>query len=74
MSAGELRFIEPYLDRACYCCAKKGDWSRVRKLLRCNGCCVEYMPMPDGKLAIMNRPHVDSVAAAKAEVLGPEAV
>jgi hypothetical protein len=61
MSAGELRFIEPYLDRACFICARK-DWRRRGKLLRCTGCGTEFMPLPDGKLAIMNRPSQATVS------------
>lgn len=60
VSAGELRFIEPYLDRACFLCGATGQWSRNKKLLHCNKCHVDYMPMPNGKLAIMKRPRVSA--------------
>jgi len=46
-------------------CAAKGKWQRHKKLLRCTGCFAEYMPMPDGSLAVMSRaPQPASPAAA----------
>jgi hypothetical protein len=56
MSASEYRFLEPFLDKACFMCGKKDSFRRVKKLVHCTGCHTEFMPMPDGKLAVMNRP------------------
>lgn len=54
MTASEYRFVEPFLERACFICASKDRWRRRRKLLVCTGCHTEFMPMPDGKLAVMS--------------------
>ena len=64
MSASEYRFIEPFLERACYMCGSKDSWRRHKKLLACGKCHTEFMPMPDGTLAIMSRPHQPAPAAA----------
>lgn len=57
MSAGELRFIEPHLERACFMCGRKGDWSRRKKHLHCNACHTDFAPMPDGSLLVASRRH-----------------
>lgn len=55
MTVSEFRFLEPFMDKACFCCGAKDKFRRRKKLLHCEGCHTEFMPMPDGKLAIMNR-------------------
>lgn len=65
IASGEFRFIEPFLEKTCIMCAAKGKWQRHKKLLRCTSCFAEYMPMPDGSLAVMSRaPQPASPAAA----------
>lgn len=53
MSPSEFRFLQPFLDKACFMCGKKDAFRRRKKLVHCVGCHTDFMPMPDGKLAVM---------------------
>jgi len=63
MSPGELRFIEPFLEKVCIMCASKGKWRRSHKNLVCTQCNAEYVVMPDRSLAVLSRPVVEPSAA-----------